>query len=57
MQNKNKNKNKIQWQIYAKLWDIPTTPKRTQYTAAKIVNGIDANSAPNFPSKIHTFHQ
>lgn len=53
----NKNKNKIQWQIYAKLWDIPTTPKRTQYTAAKIVNGIDANSAPNFPSKIHTFHQ
>jgi hypothetical protein len=32
-----------------KLGDIPTMPKSTQYTAANIVNGIDAKSAPNFP--------
>ena len=27
----------------------PTRPKKTQYTAAKMVKGIDANRAPNFP--------
>lgn len=32
--------------------DIPTRPKRTQYNAANIGKGIDANTAPNFPAKI-----
>ena len=30
--------------------DQPTSPNRTQYTAAKMVNGIEANKAPNFPA-------
>lgn len=28
---------------------VPTSPKRTQYNAANIGMGIDANTAPNFP--------
>ena len=32
--------------------DIPTRPKRTQYNAAYIGKGIDANTAPNFPANI-----
>lgn len=28
---------------------LPTRPNKTQYMAAKIVNGIEAKSAPNFP--------
>ena len=28
----------------------PTRPNKTQYTAANIVKGIDANKAPNFPA-------
>lgn len=28
----------------------PTKPNNTQYTAAKIGKGIDANKAPNFPA-------
>lgn len=31
---------------------IPTRPKRTQYIAANIGNGIDANKAPNFPESM-----
>jgi len=27
----------------------PTIPNKTQYTAANMGNGIDANRAPNFP--------
>jgi hypothetical protein len=30
--------------------DQPTSPNKTQYTAAKMVNGIEANKAPNFPA-------
>lgn len=30
--------------------DQPTSPNRTQYTAAKMVNGMEANKAPNFPA-------
>lgn len=30
----------------------PTRPNITQYTAANIVKGIDANNAPNFPTQI-----
>lgn len=30
----------------------PTRPNMTQYRAANIVNGIDANKAPNFPTEI-----
>lgn len=29
----------------------PTIPNKTQYTAANMVNGIDANNAPNFPAE------
>jgi hypothetical protein len=29
---------------------IPTRPNRTQYKAANIGKGIDANTAPNFPA-------
>lgn len=29
--------------------NLPTRPNRTQYIAANIVKGIDANNAPNFP--------
>lgn len=39
-----------------KLFDadhIPTRPKRTQYNAANIGKGIDANTAPNFPVKTY----
>lgn len=28
----------------------PTSPNKTQYTAAKMVNGMEANNAPNFPA-------
>lgn len=28
---------------------LPTRPNKTQYMAAKIVKGIEAKSAPNFP--------
>lgn len=31
---------------------IPTSPKRTQYNAANIGKGIDANTAPNFPANL-----
>lgn len=31
--------------------NLPTKPNKTQYTAANIVNGIDAKKAPNFPAK------
>lgn len=34
------------WNVYHVL---PTRPNKTQYMAAKIVNGIEAKSAPNFP--------
>lgn len=27
-----------------------TSPNKTQYTAAKMVNGMEANNAPNFPA-------
>jgi hypothetical protein len=30
--------------------NIPTRPNRTQYNAANIGKGIDANTAPNFPA-------
>lgn len=30
----------------------PTRPNKTQYTAANIVKGIEANNAPNFPAEI-----
>lgn len=29
--------------------NLPTRPNRTQYIAANIVKGIDANRAPNLP--------
>ena len=31
--------------------NVPTSPNKTQYTAAKIVKGMEANSAPNFPAQ------
>jgi hypothetical protein len=31
------------------LYYLPTRPNKTQYIAAKIGNGIDANKAPNLP--------
>lgn len=37
---------KSRWRIY----DIPTRPKRIQYSAANIGKGIEANTAPNFPT-------
>lgn len=30
--------------------NIPTRPKRIQYSAANIGKGIDANTAPNLPA-------
>jgi hypothetical protein len=30
---------------------LPTRPNKTQYIAANIGNGIDANKAPNLPEK------
>lgn len=36
-------------------WNLPTRPNRTQYTAAKMVKGIDAKKAPNFPAAIKKF--
>jgi len=30
---------------------LPTRPKSTQYNAANMGNGIDANRAPNFPAR------
>jgi len=33
-----------------RVYDIPTRPKRMQYSAAKIGKGIEANTAPNFPT-------
>lgn len=32
--------------------NLPTRPNKTQYTAANMVKGIDANKAPNFPARI-----
>lgn len=37
----------IQRKIHDK--NLPTIPKRMQYTAANIGKGIDANKAPNLP--------
>jgi hypothetical protein len=31
------------------IYDIPTRPKRRQYSAPNIGKGIDAKTAPNFP--------
>mgnify|MGYP004712567971 FL=1 len=31
---------------------VPASPNITQYTAANMVKGIDANSAPNFPAHV-----
>lgn len=42
-QEKQKNKSYIRYS--------PTRPNKTQYTAANMVKGIDANKAPNFPAK------
>ena len=38
-------------EVWLKVNSIPTRPKRTQYNAAKIGNGIEAKTAPNLPAE------
>lgn len=46
-------RSKLLWTVSRKDYNYsPTRPKSTQYTAAKIGNGMEANNAPNFPGGV-----